>query len=44
MRRRSPLPEETAVTAPMMMVKAMGENPVVVAVVEKLRIRQHKPL
>ena len=38
------LPEETAVTAPMMMVKAMGENPVVVAVEEKLRIRQHKPL
>ncbi len=30
--------------APMMMVKAMGENPVVVAVEEKLRIRQHKPL
>ena len=30
--------------APMMMVKVMGENPVVVAVVEKLRIRQHKPL
>lgn len=44
LRRRSPLPEETAVTAPMMMVKAMGENPVVVAVEEKLRIRQHKPL
>ena len=38
------LPEETAVTAPMMMVKAMGEKPVVVAVEEKLRIRQHKPL
>ena len=44
LRRRSPLPEETAVTAPMMMVKVMGENPVVVAVVEKLRIRQHKLL
>ena len=44
LRRRSPLPEETAVTAPMMVVKAMGENPVVVAVVEKLRIRQHKLL
>ena len=38
------MPEETVVTAPMMMVKAMGENPVVVAVEEKLRIRQHKPL
>ena len=43
-RIRSSLPEETAVTAPMMMVKAMGENLVVVAVEEKLRIRQHKPL